>query len=92
MEPEIEMNYYELTLNIPYFSIPDWFISVWLIVGGIGIMLQQFSIALVGNIKNYNKTALTLKILPMLIFVYLLMLVFPPIAYYAAYKYWKKKK
>ena len=86
------MNYYELTLNIPYFIIPDWFISVWLIVGGIGIMLQQFSIALVGDIKNYNRAALTLKILPLLIFVYLLMLVFPPIAYYATYKYWKKKK
>ena len=51
MGTEIEMNYYELTLNIPYFSMPDWFISVWLIVGGIGIMLQQFSIALVGNIN-----------------------------------------
>ena len=86
------MNYYELTLNIPYFIIPDWFISVWLIVGGIGIMLQQFSIALTGNIENYNKAALTLKILPMLIFVYLLMLVFPPIAYYATYRYWKKNK
>ena len=68
METKIEMNYYELTLNIPYFSIPDWFISVWLIVGGIGIMLQQFSIALVGNIKYYNKTALTFKNLPILIF------------------------
>ena len=86
------MNYYEITLSIPYFSMPDWFISVWLIVGGIGIMLQQFSIALTGNIKNYNKAALTLKNSPILVFAYILMLAFPPIAYYATYKYWKKKK
>ena len=86
------MNYYELTLNIPYFIIPDWFISVWLIVGGIGIMLQQFSIALVGNIKNYNKAALTLKNSPILVLAYVLMLVFPPLAYYSIYKYWKKNK
>lgn len=84
------MNYYELTINIPYFTIPDWFISVWLIVGGIGIMLQQFSIALVGNIKIYNKTALTLKNLPILIFAYILMLAFPLITYYAIYKHWRK--
>ena len=86
------MNYYELTNNIPYFTIPDWFIRVWLIAGGIAIMLQQFSIALTGNIKNYNKTALTLKNLPILIFAYMIMLVFSPITYYATYKYWKKNK
>ena len=86
------MNYYEITLSIPYFSMPDWFISVWLIVGGIGIMLQQFSIALTGNIENYNKTALTFKNLLILIFAYILMLAFPPITYYATYKCWKKNK
>jgi len=86
------MNYYELTINIPYFSIPDWSISVWLIVGGIGIMLQQFSIALKGNIHEYNKVALTLKDSPILVLVYVLMLVFPPLAYYVTYKYWKKNK
>ena len=83
--------FYDITIHIPYIIIPDWFISVWLIVGGIGILVQQFSIPLTGRISMYIKFT-TGKYFVVYVVSSFIMLAFPPISYHAAIKMWRNKK
>lgn len=83
--------FYDITIHIPYIIIPDWFVSLWLIIGGIGILVQQFSIPLTGRISMYRKFT-TGKYFVVYLVASFIMLAFPPISYYAAIKMWRNKK
>ena len=85
------IQFYDVTIHIPYLSIPDWFVSLYLIMGGIGIVVQQFSIPLTGRILMHKKFT-TGKYFVVYLVASFIMLAFPPISYYAAIKMWRNKK
>ena len=85
------IQFYDVTVHIPYLSIPDWFVSLYLIMGGIGIVVQQFSIPLTGRILMHKKFT-TVKYFPVYAIASFIMLAFPPISYHAAIKMWRNKK
>lgn len=85
------IQFYEITIHIPYVVIPDWFVSLWLIIGGIGVLVQQFSVPLTGRISIHRKFT-TGKYFVVYLVASFIMLAFPLISYHAAIKMWMNKK
>lgn len=82
-----------ITITIPIISIrlTDTFISLWLIFGGLGVCIQQFSIPLTLRMNSFKKFT-TSRFVIISMMAYALMLAFPPLSYYFTVKMWRNKK